>query len=75
VRLIIHKGSESNPDLIPKALNLVFESLETNPAMYHSKPVKFDETAMLSDKELQSELKHKDTIMKVFDKNFWFPFY
>ncbi len=65
----ITKGTSSNPGLIPRTLDILFESLkdnlETKKGIYQFKPEKFNEISSLSDQELNHELNYKEQILKM----------
>lgn len=63
------QGPSNNPGLIPRTLDLLFDSLksnlETKKAIYQFKPEKFNEICSLSDAELSQELNYKEQILRL----------
>jgi kinesin family protein 20 len=61
------QGSASNPGLIPRTLDTLFESLkdklEMKKSVYKFKPFKFNEIISLSETELRQELSHKEMLL------------
>ncbi len=63
------KGSNLNPGLIPRTLDLLFESLRDNlevrKCIYQFKPDKFNEICSLNEDQLNQELSYKETILRL----------
>ena len=68
-KFIYFPGTSSSPGLIPRTLDVLFESLkenlETKKAIYQFKPEKFNEISSLNDTELKNELNHKEQLLKM----------
>ena len=63
------QGTNANPGLIPRTLDLLFDSLkdklEVKKSVYLFKPDKFNEIHALNDTELKQELAHKDHLLRL----------
>lgn len=63
------QGTSQNPGLIPRTLDVLFDTLkdnlETKRAAYSYKPEKFNEISSLNEAELNSELNFKEQILKL----------
>lgn len=65
---MIHLGTDRDPGLIPRTLDLLFETLgenlEKKREIYQYKPDKFNEIIALSDADLNMELNNKEILIK-----------
>jgi len=63
------QGTSVNPGLIPRTLDLLFDSLkeklELKKSVYKFKPDKFNEIASLNETELKLELAHKEQLLRL----------
>ena len=59
-KFIYFPGTSSSPGLIPRTLDVLFESLKEN-----LEPEKFNEISSLNDTELKNELNHKEQLLKM----------
>lgn len=64
----ILQGTDREPGLIPRTLDLLFETLsenlETKREIYQYKPDKFNEICTLSDADLNTELNNKEILLR-----------
>jgi kinesin family protein 20 len=63
------QGTNSNPGIIPRTLDVLFNLTKDNAdlkAGYKYKPDKFNEITLLSDAELQQEITNKDQLLKQY---------
>lgn len=63
------QGTNSNPGLIPRTLDVLFDSLKENldksKSIYHYKPDRFNEICSLNDTELNLELAYKENLLRL----------
>lgn len=67
------QGTNSNPGLIPRTLDVLFDSLkdnlDTSKSIYHYKPDRFNEICSLNDTELNTELVYKETLLRLSNQS------
>ena len=69
VKTYTMQGTNNNPGLIPRTLDVIFnaikDNMETKKLIYRYKPDRFNEICALTEAELNQEMSHKETLLRL----------